>query len=133
LSVLAGTCVLSWKSAAEAWRSPEKEARSLARWFSGLVTRSNRSGRSFEFFCPGNEARNVVEAMWLNPVEKETYTSLYGCKFLRYQSNRAESAYSPQWNTLVPTATIKVSRERAEYFVVISQRGRARTSPRPPE
>jgi hypothetical protein len=131
-SILAGTIVLGWGGAAANRALPEKEAQALARWFSGLVTRSNYSGRSFEFICPGDRTRDFVEAEWQDTLEKEAYRSLYGCKFIRYQNSLPESFYSPQWNALVPAATIKVSRERAEHFVIISQHGRARTSTSPP-
>jgi hypothetical protein len=98
------------------------------------VTRSNYSGRSFEFVCPGSGAQDFVEAVWLNPIKKETYRSLYGCNFVRYQNSKPKSTYYPQWNSLTPTATIKVSRGRqAEHFVIVSRHGRARVSASPPK
>jgi prepilin-type N-terminal cleavage/methylation domain-containing protein len=131
ISILAGSFVAVWRDPASA--APEKEAQSLARWFSSLVTRSNRSGRLFSLICADNVNQNFVKAEWQNPSDSETYTSLYNCNFVRYQSSKNGSLYTPQWNALVPTATIKVSRGRAEYFVVISQHGRARISPSPPK
>ena len=136
-AILAGALVLSWRGTAASWASPEKEAQSLARWISGLVTRSNYSGRPFELICLNNQTRDFIEAEWQIPLEKETYRSLYGCKFLRYQNSAVRSRYTPQWNSLLPAATIKVSREkaereRAEHFVIVSRQGRARTSTSPP-
>jgi type II secretory pathway pseudopilin PulG len=132
VAILAGALVPAWRGAL-AGASPEKEAQSLARWFSSLTTRSNRSGRTFRLICPGTPKQNFIEAEWENPLEKEKYTSLYDYGFNRYQSNNTDSFYSPQWNSLIPTATIKVSRGQAECFVVISQHARARISPSPPK
>jgi hypothetical protein len=124
--------VLAWRETADDRASAEKEARSLARWITGLMTRSNYSGRAFELVCPGSETRSFVEAVRQNPLEKETYRSLYDCRFIRYQSSKAVSLYTPQWSALVPAATIKVSRRGAEHFVIVSQSGRARTHTKPP-
>jgi hypothetical protein len=114
---------------------PEKEARSLARWLSGVMTASNRSGRSFTLRCAGNVARKTVEAVWQRPAETKTYASLYGCVFKRYNSAVSDSVYSPQWNTLTPAATIKVQDaddEGKTHFVIVSQHGGVRTSTSPP-
>jgi hypothetical protein len=133
LAILAGTLTLAWKTTAELWNTPEREAQSLAAWMSGLVTRSNRSGRPFEIVCSGSVTRNIIEAFWQNPIEKETYRSLRGCDFIRYQSVSVRSLYTPQWNALVPTITVKVSRRRQkESFVIVSQHGRVRISSVPP-
>ncbi|MDR1378891.1 MAG: hypothetical protein LBJ36_07545 [Synergistaceae bacterium] len=110
----------------------EKEAQALARWITNRFTLSNRSGRPFGLSCPFDRASDTVKAMWQNPLREEKYNSLYQCQFIRYQGSVVESLYSPQWNTLVPTATLKVSRGRAEHYVIVSQRGRARTSKMPP-
>jgi prepilin-type N-terminal cleavage/methylation domain-containing protein len=107
------------------------EALKLSQWLTNRMTASNRSGRPFSLVCPGNVPENFVLAEWQNPLQTGTYTSLYGCGFIRYQGSAPRSLYSPQWNSLVPTITIKVSRSRAEYFVVVSQHGRVRTTPKP--
>ncbi|MDR1377158.1 MAG: type II secretion system GspH family protein [Synergistaceae bacterium] len=109
---------------------PRKEAQRLAQWLANIMTISNRSGRSFSLICPGNVTEKFIEAEWQNPLRKETYTSLYGCGFIR-ESSVSRSIYSPQWNSLVPTVTIKVSRGRAQHYVIVSQHGRVRTTPTP--
>ena len=108
-----------------------QEALKLSQWLISRMTVSNRSGRSFALVCPGNVTEKFIEAEWLNPTRKEAYVSLYGCRFKRYQGTAPRSLYSPQWNSLVPTITIQVSRGRAEHYVVISQHGRVRTTPKP--
>jgi prepilin-type N-terminal cleavage/methylation domain-containing protein len=110
---------------------PRREALKLEHWLNNLMTISNRSGRSFSLICPGNAPDGSIQAEWQNPLRKDTYTSLYGCRFVRYQGSAPVSLYSPQWNAWVPTITIKVSRGRAEYYVVVSQHGRVRTAPKP--
>jgi prepilin-type N-terminal cleavage/methylation domain-containing protein len=114
--------------------SPEKEAQSLARWLSGVMTESDRSGRSFTLRCLGT-ARGFVEIVWQNPIEKKTYTSLYGCVFNRYDSSVADSVYSPQWNSLTPAATIKIQgaeKTGDDRFVIVSQHARVRAGASPP-
>ena len=113
-------------------RTPEKEAEDLARWLTRLTVLSNRSGRPFTILCPGNVSNNYVEAFWKNPQKKETYSSAWGCDFSGYRGRTIDSVYTPQWGTLTPTATIKVTRGRAEHYVIISQHGRVRTSKTPP-
>jgi prepilin-type N-terminal cleavage/methylation domain-containing protein len=113
-------------------QSPEKEAKKLARWLTNLATISNRSGRPFKLLCPGNVTRDYIEAEWQNPLKKNTYAAAYDCRFNRYGGSSVESFYSPQWGTLTPTITIKVSRGNAEHYVIVSQHGRVRTDVRPP-
>lgn len=110
---------------------PRQEALKLSQWLTNMMTISNRSGRSFALICPGNVTEKFIEAEWLNPTRKEAYVSLYGCRFKRYQGTAPRSLYSPQWNSLVPTITIEVSRGRIAHYVVISQHGRVRTTPKP--
>ena len=130
IGVLAGTLTAFYRKPPSA-QSPEKEAQKLSRWLTNLATISNRTGRSFSLVCPGNATRDYVEAVWNNPPKKDTYTSAYGCKFNRYGGANVESLYSPQWSALVPTITIKVSRGKAEHYVIVSQHGRVRTDKRP--
>ncbi|MDR1622318.1 MAG: type II secretion system GspH family protein [Synergistaceae bacterium] len=131
LSLLAGTFGLARSAFENDSGLPRQEALRLAHWLTNFMTISNRSGRPFSLICPGNVAESFILAEWQNPLQTETYTSLYGCKFIRYQGTAPKSLYSPQWNSLVPTITIKVSRGLAEHFVVISQHGRVRTTPKP--
>ena len=130
IGVLASTSVVVYRSLLLP-QSPEKEAQKLSRWLTNLATISNRTGRPFLLNCPGNVTRDYVEAIWQNPLKKETYTSTYGCTFSRYGGSNVESLYSPQWSALVPTITIKVSCNKAEHYVIVSQHGRARTDKRP--
>jgi type II secretory pathway pseudopilin PulG len=109
----------------------EKEAQELARWLSNRFALSNRSGRSFWLYCLSNRVSDTVKITWQNPLLEERYKPFYQCMFVRYQNSVTESLYSPQWNTLLPTATLKVSRGRAEYYVIVSQRGRVRTNKKP--
>jgi prepilin-type N-terminal cleavage/methylation domain-containing protein len=132
LSVLAGTIGLVRSAFETDGDLPRKEALKLAQWLTNIMTISNRSGRSFSLICPGGVTQGFIKAEWQNPLRQETYSSLYGCGFSRYQgSATSNSLYSPQWNSLVPTITIKVSRGRAQYYVIVSQHGRVRTAPKP--
>ena len=114
-------------------QSPEKEAEHLARWLTHLTALSNRSGRPFTIVCPGNVTRSYIEAFWQNPQGKENYTSAYGCGFTAYRGNTIDCIYTPQWGTLTPTATIKVTAGRVEHYVIVSQHGKVRTSNTPPQ
>jgi type II secretory pathway pseudopilin PulG len=109
----------------------EKEARELARWLTNRFTLSNRSGRPLQLYCLSNSVSDIVKVTWQNPLVEEKYEPFYQCRFVRYQNSVTESLYLPQWNALVPTATLKVSRGRAEYYVIVSQRGRVRTNKKP--
>jgi hypothetical protein len=132
LALFGGTIGLVRSAFESDGEMPRLEALKLAQWLTGRMTISNRSGRSFSLICPGNVKENFMQIEWQNPLQIETYTSLYGCRFTRYQgTNAPRSLYSPQWNALVPTITIQVSRGRADHYVVISQHGRVRTAPKP--
>ena len=131
IGVLAGTFTVFYTNSTNPNQSTEKEAQKLASWLTNLATISNRTGRPFSLNCPSNVVRNYIEANWQNPSKKDIYTSAYGCKFNRYGSSNADSLYSPQWSAMVPTITIKVSRERAEHYVIVSQHGRVRTNKKP--
>ena len=130
IGVFAGTFAVFYRGVAPN-DSPEKEAQKLANWLTNLVTISNRTGRPFALICPGNVMLDYIGAEWRNPLKKDTYTSAYGCKFNRYNSHISDSTYSPQWSSLTPTITIKVSRGKAEHYVIVSQHGRVRTNKRP--
>jgi len=129
--VLASVFTVFYRGLPAPNQSPEKEAQKLSRWLTNLVTISNRSGRPFSLNCPGNATRGFIEATWQSPLKKDTYTSAYGCKFNRYTGNNVDSLYVPQWSAMVPTITIKVSRERAEHYVIVSQHGRVRANKLP--
>ena len=131
IGVLAGALTAFYRGASS-FQSPEKEAQKLSRWLTNLITISNRTGRSFSLNCPGSVTRDYIEAIWHNPLKKDTYTSAYGFRFNRHGGSNAESLYTPQWSALVPTITIKVSRAQEEHYVIASQHGRVRTSTRPP-
>ena len=113
-------------------RSPEKEAEHLARWLTHLTVMSNRSGRPFRIICPGNVALDYVEASWQHPTKKETHFSSGGATFTGYRGRTLDCIYSPQWGTLTPTATIKVTLDKKEHYVIVSQHGKVRTSKTPP-
>ena len=130
ICVFAGTFTVFYRGVSPN-DSPGKEAQKLAHWLTNLATISNRTGRSFALNCPGNVTRDYIEAEWRNPLKKDTYTSAYGCRFNRYGGQNVESLYSPQWSALVPTITIKVSRGKAEHYVIVSRHGRVRTSKLP--
>ena len=133
IGILAGTSSFVYGGLADQSQSPEKEAQRLARWLTNLATISNRTGRSFRLYCPGNNIkRSFVEATWLNPMQKDVYNSAYDCQFTRFSSANADSTYSPQWNALVPTLTVEVSLGKARHYVIVSQSGRVRTSASPP-
>jgi prepilin-type N-terminal cleavage/methylation domain-containing protein len=127
----AGTVSLARSAFENDGALPQQEARRLGQWLTNVMTISNRSGRPFSLVCPGNLTESFIQVEWENPLQTKTYTSLYGCRFVRYQGTSPKSHYVPQWNTLTPTATIKVSRGRAEHYVVISQHGRVRTATKP--
>lgn len=129
IGLLAGTVCFTGSSAGRG--SPEKEAKLLARWLTDAVTAANRSGRSFRLICPANEALSTVTLEWNNPFKKETYSSLYGCRFLRLRGISPQSDYSPQWNTLTPGISIRVSRDKAFHYTIVSGFGRIRTAPLP--
>ena len=131
IGVFAGTFTTFYKGYSPA-QSPEKEARKLSRWLTNLATISNRTGRPFWLNCPGSVTRDYIEAIWQNPLKKDTYVTTYGCGFRRHGGNNVESLYSPQWTAMVPTITIEVSRGNARHYVIVSQNGRVRTSNRPP-
>ena len=131
IGVLAGTLAVVYSGLPGSEQSTEKEAKKLSYWLTNLVTISNRSGRPFRLVCPGNVRRDYIEVERLNPFKKDKYTSAYDCKFSRYGGNNVDSHYSPQWSAMVPTITIKVSRENAEHYVIISQHGRVRTNKHP--
>ena len=130
VGVFAGTFIVFYRGVSSN-DSPEKEAQKLANWLTNLVTISNRTGRPFRLNCPGNVTREYIEAIWESPSKKDTYTSAYGCKFNRYRGNDQESRYTPQWSALTPTITIKMSRGKAEHYVIVSQHGRVRTNKLP--
>ncbi|MDR1875972.1 MAG: hypothetical protein LBQ90_13275 [Synergistaceae bacterium] len=130
LSLFAGTFGLVRSAFENADGLPQQEALKLSRWLTNIMTISNRSGRSFTLRCPSNASQGFIEAVWQNPLRQEFYTSLYGCSFIRDRSAVAASLYSPQWNSLLPAITIKVSRGRAQHYVIVSQHGRVRTTPR---
>jgi hypothetical protein len=95
------------------------------------VTKANLSRRSFSLICSPNARTNVISVEWHFPTETEKYVVAYGCLFNRYNSVKAESKYAPQWNSLTPAATIKVSRGKEEHYVIISGAARARTHKTP--
>ena len=130
-SLLMGVLSLTRSALQDDSKLPQQEALMLRQWLVDAMTISNQSGRAFSLLCAGNITENFVQVEWQNPIQTETYTSLYGCGFIRYSSAIFSSIYSPQWHTLVPAITIKVSRGRAEHYVVISQNGRVRTAPKP--
>ena len=131
IGILAGASAAFYRGSHNPDQSSEKEAKKLSRWLTNLATIANRSGRPFSLNCPGNVTRDYIEAMWQNPLKKDTYTSAYGCGFSRYGGSNVESLYSPQWSAMVPTITIKVTRKKAEHYVIVSQHGRVRTSKNP--
>jgi hypothetical protein len=110
----------------------KREAQEVARWLTNRFTLSNRSGRFFSLYCHASYVSDTIKVTWQHPLQEEKYEPFYQCRFVRYKNTATESLYSPQWNALVPTATIKVSRGRAEHYVIISQRGRVRTDKIPP-
>ena len=132
IGIFAGTTAVAYRGLSSEDQASEQEAKKLARWLTNLATISNRTGRPFLLTCPGSVTRNYIEATWQNPLKKDTYTSAYKCKFSRYGGTNAESLYSPQWNALTPTITIKVSCGAAEHYVIASQHCRVRTSKSPP-
>jgi len=131
IGIFTGTLTVFYRGLPAPKESPEKEAKKLSHWLTNLVTISNRTGRPFLLNCPGRQTRSYIEVTWQSSSKKNIYTSAYGCKFNRYNSDDFESLYVPQWSALVPTITIKVSRERAEHYVIVSQHGRVRTNTHP--
>jgi len=131
LGILAGSSVVIYRGVNQS-RASEREAQRLARWLNNVITVSNRTGRAFRLNVPGNVMRDYIEVTWQNPLSRVTYTSIYGNMFTRQGGASVESLYSPQWNALVPTITIRVSRGNAAHFVIVSQSGRVRTSRSPP-
>lgn len=131
MGILASSFTIVYRRYAQG-RATEREAQRLSRWLTNLATLSNRTGRSFRLVCPGSFTRGYIEVIWLNPLERVTYTSVYGCVFRRLGGQNVDSLYSPQWSAMVPTITIEVSRGRERHYVIVSQSGRVRTSSRPP-
>jgi len=131
IGIFAGTSSVIYRGLRQG-RAPEREAQMLARWLTNLVTISNRTGRTFLLNVPGNVTRGYVEAIWLNPSGRVTYTSVYGGVFIRHGGAGVESLYTPQWGSMVPTITIRVGQGREVYYVIVSQSGRVRTSRFPP-
>ncbi|GHV37387.1 hypothetical protein FACS1894187_13960 [Synergistales bacterium] len=129
LSVIYGAFLLS--AGSFGGKGPEKEAARFARWFSGLVAKANLSKRSFKLICSPSVRTNVINVEWQFPTESEKYTAAYDCAFMRYDSVVYESVYTPQWNSLTPAATIKVSRGREIHYIIISELARARTNKSP--
>lgn len=105
----------------------EKEARALAAYIVLSSVTANRSGRTFILMCPPSPARDYVEFMWQSPQESKKYASNYGCSFSRYGNKVVDSYYYPQWQEMVPQATIQVKRGDAYHFVIVHD-GKARTS-----
>ena len=131
LGILAGSSAVLYRGIHQS-RAPEREAQRLARWLSSIITISNRTGRSFRLNNPGSFTRNYIEVEWQNPTNRVVYTSAYGCEFARNGGANVVSVYSPQWNSMTPTITIRVSRGNTVHFVIVSQSGRVRTSRSPP-
>ncbi|GHS89699.1 hypothetical protein AGMMS49957_13470 [Synergistales bacterium] len=130
LSVIYASSLFSANSFGGA--NPEKEAKSLAQWFSGLVAKANLSKRSFDLICPNGAKTNVIRVEWHFPTETEKYTAVFNCLFNRYESVGYRSRYTPQWNSLTPAATIKVSAPGVrDHYVIISGTARARTNKSP--
>jgi len=131
IGILAGSSVVLYRGMNQS-RAAEREAQRLARWLNNIITISNRTGRPFRLNSPGNITRDYIEVTWQNPLNRVVYTSAYGCRFTRHGGASVESIYYPQWNAMVPTITISVSRGNAVHFVIVSQSGRVRTSINPP-
>ncbi|MDR3230271.1 MAG: prepilin-type N-terminal cleavage/methylation domain-containing protein [Synergistaceae bacterium] len=115
--------------------NPRTEAQHLGRWLTDAMTISNRTGRAFRLFCPGNSPQpaSVIVIEWENPVERKAYTPIGDCRFIRWQDSTPTSVYTPQWNTLSPALSIKVVNDRAEeYYTIVSVYGRVRTNRLPP-
>lgn len=112
--------------------NPKKEAHRLARWLSKNIITANRTGRAFAFFCSGSVAQENLEIRWSDGA-KDRYAAAYGCRFLR-RGGGFESLWSPQWNTLTPAFTLRVTNGRGadDHFVVVSAHGRVRTDFTPP-
>ncbi|GHS98590.1 hypothetical protein AGMMS50276_20670 [Synergistales bacterium] len=129
LSAFYGASLLSMNSFGDGFS--EKEARRFAQWFSGLVTKANLSKRSFTLTCSPSAKTKTISVEWQFPTEKEKYTSLYDCVFIRYNASAYDSVYTPQWNTFTPAATIRVSHGRENHYVIISGLAHTRTNKKP--
>ena len=129
VALLSGTFALKGTSARD---NPKKEALRLVHWISKTIVTANRSGRAFALLCSGSTAQSNVEIRWSDGT-KEKYTSAFACRFIR-KGGSFESFWSPQWNTLTPALTLRVTngRNADDYFVVVSAHGRVRADSAPP-
>jgi Tfp pilus assembly protein FimT len=135
LSVLFGAAGAVWGNRSSSGNA-EKEVQKVARWLTNLMTISNRRGCAFILRCPSNFERDIIEAVWQDSAKKETYSSAYGCTFIRFKTGSGsaivESIYTPHWNSWVPALTIRVTGKNDVRFAIVSQHGRVRTSLTPP-
>lgn len=115
--------------------SPEKEADRAMRWVLRALTLSNHTGRPFTLLLD-ERASKPLSLTWKDSGRIEAFPASPEFRFrlLRQGTFDNKSVYDPQWGTLTPAATIRISapQDGGRHYLILSGYGRVRTNTDPP-
>lgn len=115
--------------------SPEKEADRAMRWVLRALTQSNHTGQPFTLLLD-ERASKPLSLTWKDSGRTEAFPASPEFRFclLRQGTFDNKSVYAPQWGTLTPAATIRISapQDGGHHYLILSGYGRVRTNTEPP-
>jgi len=79
-------------------------------WLQGTFIEACQTGRPFMLkYTTRSASTSKLYVQWLDTLEEDVFDSCGGCYFRGMSASESFSVYSPQWHTLSPGVTIKVT------------------------
>lgn len=79
-------------------------------WLQRTFIEACQTGRPFILkYTTRSASASKLYVQWLDTLEEDVFDSCKGCYFRGMSASESYSVYSPQWHTLTPGVTIKVT------------------------